>query len=296
MRLNPISLSDFLRLIDNSKLQEESALRQLSSGRRVTLPSEDPAAIASSITDRSRVQRNDQFIESVSTVRDAVSIADSSLSSVVIALQRAIALGIAGGTGTLTAANRLALAEEVKGIKSQVLSVANLSYRGGYLFSGTTMTQPYVSDPLAASGLRYDGNDNQITVRVSESLDVKANVPGSSIFTAPGADVFQTLADLQQALESNDPVAAQGTCVAIRDAMDRIVAVRAQLGNTMNQLDSCSQFLSTEQLNLKSRENTLIGADPEKAASDLAQAQLAHQAVLQSIARQTKLNLLDYLS
>src|SRR4051812_19129387 len=100
MRLNPSSLSDYLKLIESAKAQQESALKQLSSGRRVTLPSEDPAAIASSITDASRVQCNDQYVESVSTVRDAVSVADSSLSSVVIALQRAIALGVQGGTGT----------------------------------------------------------------------------------------------------------------------------------------------------------------------------------------------------
>jgi flagellar hook-associated protein 3 FlgL len=296
MRLNPNSASDYLRLIDNAKMQEASALKQLSSGRRVTLPSEDPAAIASSIADATRLRSDDQYIESVSTVRDAVSVADSALSSVVIALQRAITLGVEGGTGTQSAANRLALAEEVKGITAEVLSVANLSYRGGYLFSGTATSQPFVADPLAPAGFRFDGNDHQITVRVTESLTVQANVPGSRIFSAADGDVFKALADLQHGLETNDPVAIQKASVAARNAMDRVVASRTVLGNIMNQLDSCKQFLDAEQLNLKSRENTLVGADPEKAASELAQAQIAHQAVLQSIARQTRLNLLDYLS
>lgn len=296
MRLNPNSLTDYLRLIENAKAQEATSLNQLSSGRCVTLPSQDPAAIASSIMNLARSQSDDQYVESVSTVRDAVSVADSSLSSVVIALQRVIALGVEGGTGTQSAANRLALAEEVKGITAQVLSVANLSYRGGYLFSGTATSAPFVADSSVPSGFRYDGNDNRISVRVSESLTVQANVPGSIIFASQAGDVFKALSDLQHGLESNDPIAVQQASVAARAAMDRVVAARAGLGNTMNQLDSCKQFLDTEQLNLKSQENALLGADPEKAASDLAQAQIAHQAVLQSVARQTKLNLLDFLS
>jgi len=292
MRLNPDTTANLLSYLTNARLAEETALRELSSGRRASLPSDDPSAVAAVLSDHARMSRDDQFIESVATVRDMLSVADSSLSSVVTALQRAITLGVQGGTGTISAANRKAIAADVAGISDQILGIANMSYRGSFIFAGTAATKPYVED---STGVHYVGNNVTNGVMVTESLTVKTNTPGSTIFSSASANVFNSLAQLKAGLESDDAEAIQQATSSIRNAFDQVTSARAAYGNTIQQLDACRQFLDAEQLNLKTRENSLVGADPIKAASDLAEAQFAREATLQAVGRQSRLSLLDYL-
>jgi flagellar hook-associated protein 3 FlgL len=295
MRINPDATADLLAQLRYSQASESLALQQLSSGRRVAAPSEDPAAISAMIQDAARRSRDDQYSQGIATIRDSMSIADSSLGSVVVSLQRAISLGIEGATSTQSAANREAIATDVSGIFDEVLGVANLSYRNTNLFSGTEDKTPYVRDNTSSSGVQYVGNDNVIRVQVSESLTVQANCPGSQLFSAPGADVFASLQELQASLNANDPARIQAATAQVRAAYDHVTAARATFGNTMNQLDSSSQFLDAEKLNLKTRETLLVGADPAEAVINLKQAQFARDATLAAVGQRSGLSLLDHL-
>ena len=67
-------------------------------------------------------------------------------------------------------------------------------------------------------------------------------------------------------------------------------------GNVLNQVDLSENFLSQEKINLSVQENSLVGVDPAKAASDLVQAQIANQSVLAATAKALGLRtLLDFL-
>ena len=64
------------------------------------------------------------------------------------ALTTAQSVGVEGANSTLNTSNRQALAQQIQGIQQDILGLANTSYNGEYLFSGTkTTTQPYVADP-----------------------------------------------------------------------------------------------------------------------------------------------------
>src|ERR1019366_6172883 len=110
---------------------------------------------------------NSGYLQSLGAVQGQLSTADSMLSSVVTALQRAISLGVEGANGTLSDSDRASIASELQGIQSQLVSLANTSYQGRYVFAGTkTSTPPYVVDNTAPSGVDYVGNTgvNQVSV------------------------------------------------------------------------------------------------------------------------------------
>src|SRR6185437_10112265 len=110
----------------------------------------------------------------------ALQVADSTMGSVVEALTKAVTLGIQGANGTLTTANRQAIAQVVQGVQQQILNLSNTSYNGRYLFSGTaTTTEPYALDPNVASGVRYNGNNERNSVEISAGQAMPINLPGS---------------------------------------------------------------------------------------------------------------------
>src|SRR5437879_1614363 len=106
MRVNPNITPDVLDALSRTRFEEETALTQLSTGRRVNVPSDDPSAAAVLVVNRAQSARADQFLRSIAGVRLQLQTADSTLNSVVLALQRAISLGTEGANGTMSAANR----------------------------------------------------------------------------------------------------------------------------------------------------------------------------------------------
>jgi len=294
MRVNPDPSNDILAALTRTQQEQQRAALQLASGKRVSVPSDDPAAAAAMVDNLSRSAQTDEFVHSISTITALQQTADSTLSSVASALTRAINLGVEGSNGTLSDANRKSLAEELRGIKQQLLSLGNLSFQGSYVFAGTaSQTQPFVLDASTPSGVRYDGNQGVNQVTVGDGFQVEMNKPGSDIFTAPGSDVFQSVQDMINALESGGDVGA--TVVGVRAAFDHVSAQRVFYGNTLNQLDAQETFLKGEQLQLASQQNALVGTDLAEAASRLANATSARAAAVNAVAKMSQMSLFDYL-
>lgn len=148
MRVNPNYSSDMVNLMDQAQQNENNAAEQLSTGRRVNLPSDDPAAEAAMIQENSQSATIDQYTASSNSLTDVLDTANSTISSVVTLLQQAISLGAEGADSTLNQSDLNSIAEQVSSIQSQVLSLANTSFAGQYLFAGTaTGSAPYVADP-----------------------------------------------------------------------------------------------------------------------------------------------------
>ncbi len=296
MRINPDTSANLLLMLGRARADEAIAIQQLSSGRKASKPSDDPSAMAAAAQLYRREAQSDEFLQSISSVRELLSTADSALSSVVQGLERAVTLGVEGATGTQSAENRKSLAQDVRGIREQLVSIANTSFRGGFIFAGTaTQNLPFVLDNAAPSGIRYDGNSQVDSIEIGERRTIANGLSGDAIFAAPGAGIFEALSELATALENNDASATQDATGKVRTAFDHVTASRVVYGNALSQLDSDESFLKQEKLQIKTRETEVIGADPAEAVSNLKQAQFARDATLAAAARTQLMSLLDYL-
>jgi len=296
IRLNPDNTGDMLTLLNQVKSQEDDALLQLSSGKRVSKPSDDPAASATMVGVRTRSSADDQYLQNISSVRATLSTADSTLNSVVLALEHGLSIAVEGANGTQSASGRSAMADDLEGVRDQVLSLANTSFAGNFLFAGTvTDTKPFVADASSPSGFAYAGNSNRNSVQVGENQSLNLNTPGNQIFSAPGADVFAAIGNLIQSLRANDTSAIETATGDLRTALDQVTAARVPYGNTLAQLDNDESFLRADQLQMTTKENDLISSDPLTAISALRNAQFAREATLSALGQTSNLSLLDYL-
>jgi len=299
MRISPQNSQLVLNALRLSDKAEQTALLQLTTGRRVNVASDDPAAAALEVNIAYQKDTCDQFVRSISSVYSELQTADSSLSSAVIALQRAITLGVEGANSTLSPQDRNTLAQEVSDISQQVLGVANLSFNGHYVFAGTADSQPpYVADGLGPGGVTYQGNDNVNSVQIGVGQTIAVNQPGSQLFSAAGGNVFQSLNDLVNALE--DPASTTddigNATTEIRNAYDQLTSARAFYGSTIDQALNNQDFLNNEKLQLSQQQNIVIGVDMNTAATNLSNAEAARNATVQAAAGLSNVTLMDYLS
>ncbi|MFY9561123.1 MAG: flagellar hook-associated protein FlgL [Terriglobales bacterium] len=294
MRVNPNPAPDLLAALNQTRQDTQEALLQLSSGRRVNQPSDDPAAAALLLVNHDQAIFNARYLQNLDSIQGQFQTADSTLNSIVLALQRALTLGVQGANGTLSDSDRTAIAGELQGIQDQLISLANTSFQGRQIFAGTlTGAPPFVKDNTVASGVRYDGNDAVNTIQIGDGYRIAANKPGSQLFVAPGHDMFLAMANLIQAMQSNTGFTAAVT--SLHDAFDYVSGQRVFYGNTMNQAEAQSTYLGTARLQLSQQENTLGASDIEAAASRLVNSQNATNATLAAVARISQLSLFDYL-
>jgi flagellar hook-associated protein 3 FlgL len=190
IRVNPYILPDLLAALSNTRQQADTATIELATGSRINKPSDDPAGSAQLISNHDQVSQADSFLHSISSVKGLLQTSDSTLGSVVTALQRAISLGVEGANGTLSASDRADIASELAGIQQQLISLGNTSYQGEFIFAGTSTTLPFVADNTSPSGVTYKGNGGINSLQVGQNYSLQVNQPGSQVFNAGGADMF----------------------------------------------------------------------------------------------------------
>jgi flagellar hook-associated protein 3 FlgL len=295
IRINPDLTGDMLAGLALDRQQEDQAITELSTGRKVNQPSDDPAAVAGLIVDNAQASAISTYLSNISSLQARLQVADSTLNSVVTNLSQAISLGIEGANSTVNQTDRNAIAEEVNGIQQQILGYANQSFQGNYLFAGTAVNvKPFVTDPTSPSGVNYVGNTGVDNIEIGDGQSVPANLAGSQLFTAPGSDMFQALADLSSALQSGSNIPAAVT--EVENAFDHVNAQRAFYGVTLSRLNTASSFLNEENLQLSQEDNNLVGADMAAAASQVTQAETALDATLSAGGKISHYSLLDFLT
>lgn len=294
MRVNPYPMPDLLAALSQTEAEADQAALQISTGRSVNQPSDNPTAAALEIETNNELTFDGGYLQDLSTINGQLSAASSTLSSVQTALQQALSLGIEGANGTLSESDQQAIVTDLQGIQSQVISLANTSYEGTYLFGGTvTGTAPYTVGGGDPSGVTYNGNDDVNQVSVGNGYQLAINQPGSQLFSASGNSVFLALNNLIVAMQSNTGI---GTAVNDLSAATNYLSVQSTFyGNALSQVQSETTYLNAAKLQIAQQQNTLVGVDLPTAANNLSQSQTDEQAALEAIDKFSQNNLFNYL-
>ena len=165
---------------------------QLSTGRRVLTPEDDPVAAAQALLVTQSREITAQHIENQGNADSQLGLVDSQLSSLGDLLQHVREKVIqAGNTATLSNTDRQAIATELEARLSEMLGIANTQNgTGEFLFSGYQGgTRPFAIDasvaalpPASTSPVGYFGDDGERLLQVSSSRQMAVNVAGSEVF------------------------------------------------------------------------------------------------------------------
>lgn len=298
--ISTLQLSNLiLNALETSDESEQTALTQVTTGRQVNADSDNPAAAAEEVNISSQMNNCDQYSRSMSSIYSELQTTDSSLNSVVTALQAAMSLGTEGANSTLTQQNRNTVAQQINDISQQVFNVANFSYNGVYVFAGTNSSEPpYVWDSSAPDGVQYQGNDGVNSVEIADGEPIAINQPGSNLFSTPGASVFGALSDLSTALENPDSTTDDiGNAVTeLRSAYDQLTSARTFYGTTVDQIASTQDFINNENVQLAQQQNSTVGIDMNVAVTNLTNAEESRTATVEAAAAMKSATLMDYLA
>ena len=192
-----ISTFSFYQNSQRMMMDRQSALldtqTQISSGKRINSPSDDPVGAAVSNSTRAALAQFDQIKSNQDRATYLLNLGESTLGQMVNVTQQVKQQLIAAGNGTYSNADRASIATSLQGMLSQLVGLANSSDgSGGYLFAGSSETTP----PFSQSGntVTYNGDDTAQQLEVSSNHLQQVKQPGDDLFlkVRPGNGTFTT--------------------------------------------------------------------------------------------------------
>lgn len=156
---------------------------QLSTGKRVLTPADDPVASVKMMELDQTLARLEQYGKNIDIAENNLTLEESTLNSVLNLLQRVREIAVqAGNTAVYTESEYKALAAEIDGRLDELQNLANAQNSAGdYIFAGYKGgEQPFSGD--ATSGFQYVGTDGQVKIKISETTSVATSDSGRSIF------------------------------------------------------------------------------------------------------------------
>ena len=157
---------------------------QISTGRRVVTPEDDPVAAAQALIVSQSKDVNAQHADNQGSASSQLGLVDSQLNSMVNLLNNVRDRVVqAGNSGAMTNSDRLAIAAELDARLSELVGIANSQNGAGdYLFSGYQgATLPFAIDG-STGAYDYAGDDGERLLQVSSSRQMAINVAGSDLF------------------------------------------------------------------------------------------------------------------
>lgn len=299
-RVTPVTLSSAVMAGLQSNLERlQRTQEQLSSGRRLSVPSDSPVDTVAAMQLRAERQQGEQLARNIDDGLAWLGTADSALTQGTALLGRVRQLVVAGASDSNGPEERAAMADEVEQLRAGIIGVANTQYLARPVFGGTQDTTT-AFDPATGA---YLGNASTVNRRVSTESG-----SGVMAVSVPGEQVFSTLF-----VDAAD-VSGRGILTRVVDALQ--AGDSAALGVELANLDQAAETMRSAQSSLGARSNRLLGVQTMMAARtdamtaslatvesidlprtiiDLQIQQTGYQAALGAAARIIQPSLMDFL-
>lgn len=291
----------YLDDLDRIQSALDTVQRQISSGVRVGMASDDPGAVPPILNGQIAIAMDEQIQANLNDVKAELESGDSALQQAGKLMDQAISVAAHGANGATTPTEYQMLLQQALGIQQAIFGIASTSVNGRYIFSGDRDDRPlYIADANQANGVLQIAPATS-TVRITDrnGVEVWRRRTAAEIFDfgdASGGNVFAAISGLVAALRGQDAGQAEDAAANLKNAADHL---NQQLGlygigetRVDDSLNASSKAVISEKQDLGKRRDT----DVAGAAIQLSQMTIRQQAALSVGARISQRSLFDYLA
>ncbi|MBN2427668.1 MAG: flagellar hook-associated protein FlgL [Deltaproteobacteria bacterium] len=290
---------------------------QSTTGKRITKPSDDPAAIGPVLHSRAQIRQTDRYMETLGVAGDKLALQDTFLTGVVDVLTEVRDDVVKSLNGTLSQSDLNTIADEISAFKDELMGTINTQVEGKYIFSGymedvcpfeeNAAYDPLLYDPAnsATWPVIYQANDNPITLETSPGEIIEVTATGCATFLgdsdndgsvdAGGVNLFYVLSELETAIRANDVPTIEANLAALDDGMTQVIQTRSLIGINAQRVDTSKSQMEDIKLNYQQSLSRYEDADLVETLSELLEQETAFQAALEVTSRVANLSILNYL-
>lgn len=276
--------------LQNQQNTINSLNEQLSSGTSILVPSDNPIGAADALGYQTQLAQVTANQSSISTAQAWLGLANQSANQSINAMQSINTIVLqALNSGSNNTQTYTEMAQQVQGVATQLLGLANTSFGSTQIFAGTAG----VTQAFSPSGT-YNGSSQPFTIKVGTGPPVPASVPGDQLFgggTSGVQSIFATISSIVSNLNagpgSTSYSGLQAAMTALTANMNQAENAAAKLGESSQQVATASTAASNTSTELQQvlASVTAVNVPNVTAAlqSDLTSYQSALYAVSQTV-------------
>ncbi|AEI38753.1 flagellar hook-associated protein FlgL [Paenibacillus mucilaginosus] len=286
--------NQLLRNINSNLNRINTHQNELSTGRRINKPSDDPVGMTFSLRYRSELSANDQYESNVTTAISWLEYTDTTLDQANTVIQRARELAVQGANGTNPQQALDAIKTEIDQLYQQMVTIGNSEFNGKHVFNGQITDQaPYTAANAATTSV----DTGAIQFDIGAGVRVKANITGDEVFgqASSNTNVFKVLQDLSTALGAGNQNGINDALGRLDQANDLFLQGRADVGARMNRIELAQSRLQDINVNLQTLQSRTEDADISEVITNLKTDENVYQASLSVGSKIISSSLVDFL-
>lgn len=267
--------------------------RELSAGKRLLRPSDDPVGVVRALTLRSELNRVNRYLANADDASNWLEMTDTALGQAGDIIQRVRELAVST-LGTVPRSTLEAARAEVSRLLEQLVAIGNTQYADRHIFAGQkTLTAPF---SLAGSPpvVSYGGDGGAIWREVASGITIQINRPGSGALKQAMDATALFLDQLDTAINAGGAVPTD-VLSGLDGALDGILQDRAQVGADTQRVESTRSRLQDSVYGVTSLLSETEDADMAEVIVRLTSTEAAYRAALEAGARIIQPSLLDFL-
>ncbi|ASW43127.1 flagellar hook-associated protein FlgL [Clostridium isatidis] len=322
MRVTNSMLSkSFLRDLNRNQNNLKKINNQLSSGKEISRPSDNPYKAARSMQLSSDIKAAIQYNENIKDTTNWLDTTDTALQQLEKSFQRIRELMVAGGNAAYGSDEKKAIKDEINEKVNEIAQILNTNFDGKYIFGGTKVnSKPVAVQADGTTGnnkLYYSSSDGTIIadpstsnememlasgliVEISQGVTMKYNVSSTEILEfgegANKVNVMNLLTDITNSLDSEDSSEVTGNLLSQMDStISNLLKIMSEVGAKQNRMEAAATQNEDQILNLKDVLSKTEDIDFAEKTIEASVAQTVYMASLQVSARIIQPTLLDFL-
>jgi flagellar hook-associated protein 3 FlgL len=297
MRIPSNTASDTLILQLQRLTTRQSQLQtQVSTGQRITDPSDDPAAMGRVLELQAEQQQLQQFSQNNGRAVEISEASYSAIDELKKISDRAGELSTLGAGVTSPDAYQ-AYTTELNQLIEQGMQVVNTQFNNEHLFGGTKTDAPPFAAARDANGnitsVSYNGAATAASFRTAEGTQISPFTDGTT--NGKFAAFLNNLISLRDALQNGSASGVQATQGALHNSEDDLLTTISGIGATQTRLEADSADSQARFAELQKLTSAETDIDLPQTVVKLTQSQTAYQAALESSAKMMQTSLLDYI-
>jgi len=287
------SFNNFRSLLGRQNQEMLRLSEQVSSGKRINRPSDDPNAVNILKGIKDGQTKIDQYLRNLNVADRNWQQIEASVRQAHELIVRAKELAIQGNNGTLGDPEREALAVEVSELSKQLLNISNTNINGEYIFGGfKTNAAAFAFDPAfpdANPAAMFSGSTQLKSIEIEEGSQIEIQSRIDDLFVGTGAPddqpLFQSIAKLESALRSNnvddnDPNSVGQAMEDLDAGLQALQQRMAEIGGKSNRIANTRDRLENQKVLNQEYIEQLESVDAAEAIFEMNRAQIALQATV----------------
>ncbi|KZE64238.1 flagellar biosynthesis protein FlgL [Fictibacillus phosphorivorans] len=297
MRVTQSMLSNnMLRHISQSYGSMAKTQEQLSTGKKISRPSDDPVVAMKGMTYRTNLTQVEQYKRNLSEAYNWMENSDAAMDKATSVMQRIRELTVQASNGTYEESQKGMIGQEINQLKEHLVSIANTQVAGKYIFNGNDTTNKPVDFNKSPA---VSTNGNPVNLELSQGIEIAVNMNPKNIFThkegPPESGLFGDINELMKALEGKSGEDISGFLEKLDSHINHLVAERAELGARYNRVELIDARVSEQEVIANRILSDNEDADIERVITDLKMQESVHRAALAVGSRIMQPTLMDFL-